>query len=192
MGKAHCHKCGVSHNRPVGKRCLREQSIAESEAGVAGSSTQSSSDEMLQLLRDIKSNQQQMEDRISRLEDSRSIASDTILSDGQAPSTREDVIPSMAALKSSPEVQREVAKRLRDLESRGNTSGKSFSSAKLKSGRFRGADAPVVNHVTWPQEFIYAGPNRRTVDYTTSPLFSLLRDSCPRYSFNSRVALWTA
>jgi len=78
-------------------------------------------------------------------------------------STRDDIIPTIEVLKSSHQIQREVDKRMRELELNASGTGKNLS--KLKSGRYRGIEAPIVRQVAWPQEFVYAGPNRNTVKY---------------------------
>ena len=83
-----------------------------------------------------------------------------------------EIIPSLEFLRGNTEIQSEVANRLKQLEQQNiQPTGKH----SLKSGRYRAADTQVNFYVSWPQEYVYVGPNRKTVAYDdlTSEQFTL-------------------
>ena len=187
MGKktAQCSSCNTAHQRPVGKKCGRR--AGNTEGGIinnpptiddtttesrvsAADSVHGKMDQVLKLLSDIGSKQQAMEERVIHLETSASFqhSSPQRLSPVR-PNLRQynhdGIVPSLDTLRNTHDVQAQVAARLRDLQQSQQYTGNTNSNSKIKSGRFRGVEAPVLKHVTWPQELVYVGASRHTVAY---------------------------
>ena len=77
-------------------------------------------------------------------------------------SSDESIVPSLSVLKTSSDIQKQVDKRLRQLqEASASNSGKN----DLKSKRGGNVDCVVKNKVAWPQDTILGGHNRQRVTY---------------------------
>ena len=77
-------------------------------------------------------------------------------------SSDESIVPSLNVLKTSSDIQKQVDKRLRQLqEANASTSGKN----DLKSKRGGNIDCVVKHKVAWPQDTILGGHNRQRVTY---------------------------
>ena len=164
---AHCKRCGLEHERPVGRACTRLE-----DSDVEGSETQEGNDTsisdspvaadplhtVLQKLSDI-------ERRIHKIESNSMSHSSTptpITSSPIKSIPEPEVIPPMNFLKTNQAIQAEVASRIRSLEQHN-----SYQQGKnnVKSGRYRAADCNVNRYISWPHEFVYAGPNRKIIPY---------------------------
>ena len=173
--EAHCKSCNSIHQRPVGKACTRppveattsQASISESdrESDLTYNSIPALQDPLTALmskLDSIERQQKQIVDRIVRIESKETVMPPSS-SPIRKPMSEPEVIPSLDFLKTNNEIQTEVASRIRQLESRNMHSNPGKNS--LKSVRFRSADTQVSHYVAWPQEFVYVGPSRKTVQY---------------------------
>ena len=113
-------------------------------------------------LTNIEDQQKVMLQRINRIESKDSINTSTPI---RKQATEPEILPSLEFLRTNADIQNEVASRIKHLESRSTVSHAGNNKQSLKSGRYRAADTQVNYYVSWPQEFVYVGPNRKTVNY---------------------------
>ena len=79
----------------------------------------------------------------------------SIVSESES-SSDESIVPSLTVLKTSSDIQKQVDKRLHQLQE---------ASASFKSKRGGNIDCVVKNKVVWPQDTILGGHNRQRVTY---------------------------
>ena len=190
--KLQCTKCNEKHEAPTGFKCSRflsstllSNAAPESQSQAMASASieypEAKEDRMIQLLQDIKSRQDQLDERLRRIEAPTATSNTNRMGNTplSPPSVQRQVndfyndgiAPTVQALRQSDVVQREVAARIQELEHNTGQPGNCFNTKALKSGRFWGADGPVVKNVLWPQELCFVGAARKTVSYDElSPL----------------------
>ena len=187
-----CSKCDQAHERPVGKKCkfLQESSVTVADTPISSVSPDDAqqTDPMsiiLQKLESMEKYQVELQQKVLRLEENQRVsetlfASPRSQSSPKAPAKEfaaDGVVPSLQFLRSTTELQKEVASRLKDLEAANVYTGNIASHVKnvSKSGRFRNNEAHSVKYVPWPHEFIYVGAARKHVAYDqlTVPQFTL-------------------
>ena len=184
---AYCKQCNETHERPVGRKCDRthgnisndnspDQTISESIQSDSESRPMPASEhtdtaatspmhQVLAKLQHMERAQQQLVDRITRMESETRpmpLPTSSPIRDRVHNYQTDGVVPSLDFLRSSNDIQAEVAARLRTLDEANTYSGKS---ANLKSGRFRSFDTQVQHYVQWPHEHVYVGAARKTVAY---------------------------
>ena len=193
MGKKRnitCTKCNQRHEAPAGRKCARVLNSTTIEEPIDNQSQADSSpnvsvgrdDRILSLLQDIRSRQDRLDDRLQAVETA-SVAGSPVLSRPSAsrlnqPQQRvnefyaDGIVPTIDALRGSDQIQRDVAARLRDLENGTIQQGNLLTQKPLKSGRFWGADGPVVKTFFGLRSFVLWGQ--------LGKLFSMM--SCPHCS----------
>ena len=85
----------------------------------------------------------------------------SIVSESES-SSDESIVPSLTVLKISSDIQKQVDKRLRQLQ---EASASSSDKNDFKSKRGGNIDCVVKNKVAWPQDTILGGHNRQRVTY---------------------------
>lgn len=173
----YCKKCNNTHERPVGRRCKRsgndftlstsDQTISDSVESVQVSQPVTQPDPMtmvLQKLQDMEARQEQLWAKVNRIEADTPIVPTTSSPIRQRTQQfqTEGMVPSLDFLRSSKDIQTEVAARMRALDDINTYPGKPTN---LKSGRFRSFDTQVQHYVQWPHEHVYVGAARKTVSY---------------------------
>ena len=160
----YCKSCETEHPRPVGRSCTRHEATTN-ESDVSHVTMKSQGDNptdpiqaILGKLDDLHKQQQLITQRMDRMEDSGA----AITTSSPIKHHEPEIMPSMEFLRSHKAIQSEVAQRIRQLDSHNTYQGKH---SNFKSGRFRTANTNVNNYVVWPQELVYVGPARKTIQY---------------------------
>ena len=155
--KAFCSKCNKEHARPVGKKC-DQANISSSTVVSAEKAPEASMDAIMSMLGEMSNRLAVLEARteVSTVEEPPVDPVQTYKAQG--------VIPTREYLANSVDVQREVSKRLAELETttRAELPGNTH---KFKSGRFRTSESSVNNFVRWPHEMVYIGASRKRILY---------------------------
>ena len=153
-----CVKCGGVHERPINSKCknIIEKDIAsinESEM-----TTQDSNALILQELKNLSSRMAAMEKKVQDKDSQQ--ASPSVRSSVSRTSDTEDefLLPSIATLKQSHQIQRQVDERVKQLQTI-NEQG------KFKSQRGGSETVYVKKEVPWPHNFVLGGSKKSRVSY---------------------------
>ena len=169
-----CKKCGDMHKRPINSKCPFMDNNSDNDSqndllpGAQALTPSVDSDLNMQILAELKSlggrmtaMEQQMAEK--KTEDSRQPQMQQTAAALTTPTTSaaqldQVVVPSMAALQNSDQIQAQVDQRIRQLAQL-NESG------KFKSQRGGSENIWVKKQVAWPQNFILGGNNKSRVSY---------------------------
>ena len=184
--QAHCKSCNTTHSRPVGKACTRTPvkatEVSASSSIPASEVTYNSLpipadplNTLLAKLTSMEKQQQEMLERITRVEDRAHIIPATSSPIRKQVINEPEVVPSLDFLRHNQDIQTEVAARIKQLDTRNTYQGNPQVKSTLKSGRYRSADTQINHYIAWPQEHVYIGPSRKSVSYDelTSEQFTL-------------------
>ena len=163
-----CNKCMEKHERPVNTKCKRQNMLSDDSDSSVENDNQSNIDSVnhdlgLQILTELKNLSgriQEVEKRVEQQETSKGATASTDLPPHTAPkpSGDEAILPTVATLRRSADVQREVDARLQELRTL-NEQG------KFRSQR-GGSDTVYCKHeVPWPHNYVLTGNTKSRASY---------------------------
>ena len=175
-----CPGCNTRHPRPVSKRCTRSslQAVDTTPDTTADEHVQHTTEDqgqdvnlqMLALLQNLGSKMDTLTNRVSTLETVQTDVSTCLPAIVPAPAASDTIIPTLDSLRSFPEVQMEVARRVDELSQQPgpcNVGKNNLLSNRqsMKTGCYRGRDDVVIQHVIWPQELCSSRSVGEVPDY---------------------------
>ena len=145
-----CVKCGGAHERPINSKCkvVIEKDIASINENVTNASDSNAL--ILQELKNLSSRMMAMEQKVN--EKDSHITSPSVRSSVSTPQEEDDdlVLPSIATLRQSQQIQKQVDDRVKQLQAM-NEQG------KFKSQRGGSETVYVKKEVPWPHNYVLGG-----------------------------------